>query len=95
MPGMRIPGADSCPPPFVRRAGSPPATTTPALSPPSCWTRSAAAAPLGSWPLRHGRSFIGIELNPEYVALARQRIVSDAPLLNTDAERSTQRDLVC
>ncbi len=32
--------------------------------------------------LRHGRSFIGIELNPEYVQLARRRIVDDAPLLN-------------
>ncbi len=32
--------------------------------------------------LRHGRSFIGIELNPEYVELARQRIIGDAPLLN-------------
>jgi len=33
--------------------------------------------------LRHGRSFIGIEINPEYVQLARERITSDAPLLNT------------
>lgn len=36
--------------------------------------------------LRHGRSFIGLELNPEYVALARRRICDDAPLLNTPAE---------
>ena len=36
--------------------------------------------------LRHGRSFIGIELNPEYVQLAQKRIVGDAPLLNTVAE---------
>ena len=36
--------------------------------------------------LRHGRSFIGIELNPEYVELARQRIIGDAPLLNVAAE---------
>ena len=36
--------------------------------------------------LRHGRSFIGIELNPEYVELARKRIIADAPLLNTVAE---------
>ena len=36
--------------------------------------------------LRHGRSFIGIELNPEYIELARKRIIGDAPLLNTVAE---------
>ena len=39
--------------------------------------------------LRHGRSFIGIELNPEYIALARKRIIDDAPLLNTVAEASS------
>jgi DNA modification methylase len=33
--------------------------------------------------LRHGRNFIGIELNPQYVELAHARIVGDAPLLNT------------
>ena len=38
--------------------------------------------------LRHGRSFIGIELNPEYVDLARKRIIGDAPLLNTAVEVS-------
>ena len=32
--------------------------------------------------LRHGRSFIGIELNPEYIELARKRIIADAPLFN-------------
>ena len=32
--------------------------------------------------LRHGRSFIGIDLNPEYIELARHRIVGDAPLFN-------------
>ena len=36
--------------------------------------------------LRHGRSFIGIELNPEYIELARKRIIDDAPLLNVPAE---------
>ena len=34
--------------------------------------------------LQHGRSFVGIELNPEYIALARKRIIDDAPLLNGD-----------
>ena len=32
--------------------------------------------------LRHGRSFVGIELNPEYIDLARKRIIADAPLFN-------------
>ena len=39
--------------------------------------------------LRHGRSFIGIELNPEYIGMARKRIIGDAPLLNTVAEVSS------
>jgi hypothetical protein len=33
--------------------------------------------------LRHGRRCIGLELNPEYVAMSEKRITSDAPLLNT------------
>jgi site-specific DNA-methyltransferase (cytosine-N4-specific) len=33
--------------------------------------------------LRLGRRFIGIELNPDYVVMARQRILADAPLLNS------------
>ena len=37
--------------------------------------------------LRHGRSYIGLELNPEYVELSRNRIRDDAPLLNTGIER--------
>ena len=32
--------------------------------------------------LRHGRDFIGTELNPEYAALARSRINDDGPLFN-------------
>ena len=32
--------------------------------------------------LRLGRKFIGIELNPEYAAMAEQRIREDAPLVN-------------
>lgn len=32
--------------------------------------------------LRHGRRFVGIELNPQYVKMAQQRIINDAPLLN-------------
>jgi DNA modification methylase len=36
--------------------------------------------------LRHGRSFVGCELNPAYVSLARERIIDDAPLLNSVCE---------
>lgn len=36
--------------------------------------------------LRHDRSYIGLELNPEYVELSRNRIRDDAPLLNTGIE---------
>ena len=35
--------------------------------------------------LRHGRSFVGIEVNPDYVALAKERIVNDAPMFNHPA----------
>lgn len=35
--------------------------------------------------LRHDRDYIGIELNPEYAQMARDRILDDAPLLNTEA----------
>lgn len=30
--------------------------------------------------VRHGRSFVGAELNPEYAAIARRRITAEAPL---------------
>lgn len=36
--------------------------------------------------LREGFSFIGIEREAEYVEIARDRIIGDAPLLNTPAE---------
>ncbi len=36
--------------------------------------------------LRHNRSFIGIELNPTYAEMARNRIRDDAPLMNHGAE---------
>jgi DNA modification methylase len=32
--------------------------------------------------LRHGRDYIGIELNPKYVEMSKRRIIGDAPLLN-------------
>jgi DNA modification methylase len=30
--------------------------------------------------VRHGRNFVGIELNPEYADMARRRISAEAPL---------------
>lgn len=36
--------------------------------------------------LRHDRSYVGIELNPDYAAMSRDRIRDDAPLLNTGIE---------
>ena len=36
--------------------------------------------------LRLGRNFLGIELSPEYIELARQRIVGDSPLLNIEKD---------
>ena len=42
----------------------------------------AGSGTVGVVALRYGRRFVGIELNPAYVAMARARIVGDAPLLN-------------
>jgi site-specific DNA-methyltransferase (adenine-specific) len=46
--------------------------------------------------LRRGRGYIGIELEPAYVELSRERIRADAPLLNTAAELvpETEREAV-
>jgi DNA modification methylase len=41
--------------------------------------------------LRHGRNFIGIELNEQYVQMARNRITNDAPLLNREPETCAGR----
>lgn len=59
-------------------AGSPPGATV--LDPFS------GAATTGVVACRLDRSFIGIELNPEYVEMGRNRIRDDAPLLNTPLE---------
>ena len=32
--------------------------------------------------LKHGRNFVGVELNPTYAALAEARIRDDGPLFN-------------
>ena len=34
--------------------------------------------------LRHGRIFLGVELNPEYIDMARDRITQDNPLFNVE-----------
>jgi len=41
----------------------------------------------GEVALRLGRRFIGVELNPAYVEMARHRIAGDAALLNRDRGR--------
>jgi hypothetical protein len=45
----------------------------------------AGAGTTGVVALRHDRSFVGIELNPGYAQMARNRIHDDAPLLNVEA----------
>lgn len=44
----------------------------------------AGSGTVGVVALRHGRRFVGIELNPTYAAMARERIRNDAPLLNQE-----------
>lgn len=46
----------------------------------------AGAGTVGLVAQRLGRSFIGIELNPEYAAMARERIRGDSPLFATTEE---------
>ena len=46
----------------------------------------AGAGTTGVVALRHDRSFVGIELNPDYAEMARNRIRDDAPLLNWQGE---------
>jgi DNA modification methylase len=46
----------------------------------------AGAGTTGMVALRHGRSFVGIELSPEYARQARERIINDAPLMNQAGE---------
>jgi DNA modification methylase len=47
----------------------------------------AGAGTTGLVAARHGRDFIGVELNPKYAAMARERIAADAPLLNAGGAR--------
>jgi len=48
----------------------------------------AGSGTVGVVALQRGCSFIGLELNPAYVAIARRRISGDCPLFNTAAEVS-------
>jgi DNA modification methylase len=41
--------------------------------------------------LRHGRRFIGIELYPEYCAMAERRITDDAPMFNAPANAGPEQ----
>ena len=45
----------------------------------------AGSGTTGMVALRAGRRFIGIELNPEYCEMARNRIYNDAPLFNHES----------
>ncbi len=76
------------PPPARRTLGFEPACLCAAESTPGVVLDPfAGAGTTGVVALRHGREFVGIELNAEYAAMARDRIRDDAPLLNVDAER--------
>lgn len=46
----------------------------------------AGSGTVGMVARRHGRQFVGAELNPDYARMARERIRSDAPLLNAASE---------
>ena len=46
----------------------------------------AGSGTVGLVALRYGRSFVGIELNPDYAEMARNRIRDDGPLFNVGAE---------
>jgi hypothetical protein len=45
----------------------------------------AGSGTVGVVALRHDRNFIGIELNPQYVEMARRRILEDMPMFNSEA----------
>ncbi len=47
------------------------------------------AGTTGKVAVEHGREFIGIELNPEYLALARRRIANAAPLFTKEGPCSS------
>jgi len=52
----------------------------------------AGAGTTGVVALRHGRSFVGVELSATYAEMARERIRRDAPLFNVAGERVVLRN---
>lgn len=67
-------------------AGTPPKSGGNGLAESIVLDPFAGAGTTGVVALRHNRSFIGIELNPDYCKMARNRIRDDAPLMNTGTE---------
>jgi DNA modification methylase len=51
----------------------------------------AGSGTVGVVALRHGRNFVGTELNPDYAEIARQRIENDAPMFNNVTIERTQQ----
>jgi DNA modification methylase len=51
----------------------------------------AGSGTVGVVALRHGRKFLGVELNPEYADLANDRITNDNPMFNTVTIERTQQ----
>lgn len=47
----------------------------------------AGSGTTGMVALRHGRNFVGLELNPAYCEMARKRIAGDSPLFNEEELR--------
>lgn len=64
-----------------------PSVTVPALA----LDPFAGSGTTGVVALRHGRRFLGIELNPKYVAMAQKRIRDDCPMFN--APMGARREL--
>jgi DNA modification methylase len=52
----------------------------------------AGAGTVGMVARRHGRRFVGVEINPTYAAMARERISGDMPLLNGGAVPAMERE---
>ena len=74
-------------PPTVETLGWTPTCTHAAeVVPATVLDPFSGVATTGLAALRLERSYIGVELNPEYVRMGRQRLIGEAPLLNTFSE---------